>query len=79
MASEVQGSKVMRQSGYGPVGLSGRKPLATEEPDEGNPHVRICGGTGRAIAGSTRTQFECGMILAEGQGHRSLGHRPRDP
>ena len=30
----------------------------TEEPDEGNPHVRICGGAGREIAGSTRTLFE---------------------
>ena len=29
----------------------------TEEPDEGNPHVRICGGIGRAIADSTRTSM----------------------
>ena len=28
----------------------------TEEPDEGNLHVRICGGAGRAIAGSTWTR-----------------------
>ena len=27
----------------------------TEEPDEGNLHVRICGGLGRAIAESTWT------------------------
>ena len=27
----------------------------TEEPDEGNLHVRFCGGIGRAIADSTRT------------------------
>ena len=28
----------------------------TEEPDEGNLHVRICGGLGRAIAESTWTR-----------------------
>ena len=27
----------------------------TEEPYEGKPHVRICGGAGRVTAGSTRT------------------------
>ncbi len=30
--------------------------LITEEPDEGNLHVRICGGPGWVTAGSTRIQ-----------------------
>ena len=42
------GSKVMRQSGA--------DTLITEEPDERMVHVRICGGAGRATAGSTRMQ-----------------------
>ena len=29
----------------------------TEEPYEGKPHVRICGGAGWATTGSTRTVF----------------------
>jgi hypothetical protein len=35
----------------------------TEEPDEGNPHVRICGGIGRAIADSTWTQRTVGLLF----------------
>ena len=35
----------------------------TEEPDEGKPHVRICGGLGRAIAEPTRTLSRCADAL----------------
>ena len=31
------------------------KTLVTEEPDEGNLHVRTCGGAGWVTTGSTRT------------------------
>ena len=42
----LQGSTVMRQSGA--------EALVTEEPDEGNLHVRTCGGAGWVTTGSTR-------------------------
>ncbi len=34
----------------------GFQPLITEEPDEGNLHVRICEGPGWVTTGSTRNQ-----------------------
>ncbi len=45
----------------------------TEEPDEGNLHVRICGGAGREIAGSTWTVH---TVLLELQPPRP--HGPKD-
>jgi hypothetical protein len=42
--------------GVGDVGHPCRmETCGTEEPYEGKPHVRICGGAGRGTAGSTRT------------------------
>ncbi len=37
------GSKVMRQTGRACLVTEGVKTFSTEEPDEGNLHVRICG------------------------------------
>ena len=54
-AKDTMGCIVMRQSGV--------NALITEEPDERIVHVRICGGAGRATAGSTRMQ----------EGYRSMG------
>ena len=34
-----------------------------EEPYEGNPHVRLCGGIGRVIADSTRTPVPGSLVL----------------
>ena len=48
----LQGSKVMRQRRA--------ETLVTEEPDEGNLHVRTCGGTGWVTAGSTRNIIHMG-------------------
>jgi len=39
----ILGSKVVRQMESDLFGLSWHEPLATEEPYEGNLHVRICG------------------------------------
>jgi len=41
----------------------GAEAMISEEPDERMVHVRICGGAGRATAGSTRMQ----------EGYRSMG------
>src|ERR1700739_2352817 len=48
-----------------------------EEPYEGNPHVRFCGGIGRAIADPTRTAdclqppLRCGAAACSAEpGHR---------
>jgi hypothetical protein len=43
----LPGSKVMRQRDV--------ETLITEEPDALIAHVRVCGGAGRATAGSTRS------------------------
>jgi len=42
--------------------------MISEEPDERMVHVRICGGAGRATAGSTRMQEGyCSMGRGEGR------------
>jgi hypothetical protein len=60
----------MRQAGWRLLGEPWQQLVATEAPDEGNLHVRICGGGHRGTGALTRNLTASSLRCAPASGSR---------